>query len=195
MSAKGGILAPAIMLTSGRMQLALGSGGFGKVIDFPRSQPQPDRYDVFVSRHTSSDSDVKYWEEIDLWLKGLRNDNVRIYDHDMVQAGQRIGDEAHVALDEVAIIILLMSQDYRVSPLMERELPSLLKQREGGVLMLTLHLRLFDEYNLEQITGYRRIGAKYGPLDELSPSKRNKVYKELVDVIRRKLTELDRYNH
>jgi hypothetical protein len=88
-----------------------------------------------------------------------------------------------------------MSQEYRVSPLMERELPSLLKQREGGALMLTLHLRLFDEYNLEQITSYRRVGAQYGPLDELSRPKRNRVYKELVDVIRRKLTELDRYNH
>jgi hypothetical protein len=120
---------------------------------------------------------------------------VRIYDHNLIRAGQKIGEEARVALREVDVIILLMSQEYKISSLMQREFPDLLRVREGGALLLTLYVSIFDDYNLEQITGYRRVGAEYDSLEELKPAARRRVYLELVNVIRSRLAESGRYNH
>ena len=170
------------------MQPNANSEGYDNVVELRKSKSH--EYDVFVSY---CKKDERSWKEIDTYLTNLRREGVEIYDDDVIEAGERVGDEARHALETSAVAVLLLSQDYIASDLMEHELPDLLERVEHGTLMLTLHIGVFDEYNLGRITQYRRVGARFKPLNKLRKPDREEVYLELIKVIRRRLIKLQRH--
>jgi hypothetical protein len=191
MSGRVRLLAPAVLtLMTAGVQLSAG-GDSNNVIRGRFPQPHPGNYDVFVSY---CPKDQRYWKEIDTYLVNIRREKVRIYSHNTLRAGAKIDEEVRSALTSSVVAVLLLSQAYIASELMERELPDLLDRVEQGTLILTLHVGKFDTYNLGRITQYQRVGAERRPLNRLEPPDREEVYIELVSEIRNSLIKCGRHH-
>lgn len=191
MSSRVRLLAPAVLtlITAG---VQLGTGGdSGNVIRGRFPSPQPGGYDIFVSY---CQKDQRYWKEIDTYLVNIRREKVRIYSHNTLRAGAEIKEEVRAALLSSVVAVLLLSQEYIASDLMEQELPDLLDRVEQGTLILTMHVGKFDAYNLDRIAKYRRVGAEYKPLNRLGRPDREEVYVELVSEIRNNLIKCGRHH-
>jgi hypothetical protein len=132
-------------------------------------------------------------EEIDIYLVNIRRKNVRIYSHSTVRAGARIQEEFRSALMWSVVAVLLLSQDYIASNLMEQEFRDLLDRAECGTLMLTMQVGKFDTYDLGRIAEYQRVGAEYKPLNKLTRPDREEVYLELLTAIRTRLVQCGRH--
>lgn len=191
MSSRVGLLAPAVLtLIAAHVQLGAG-GDSGNVVRGRFPGRQPDAYDVFVSY---CPKDKRYWEEIDTFLVNMHRQEIGIYSHNTLRAGAEIKKEVQAALLSSVVAVLLLSQDYIASDLMDQELPDLLERVEQGTLILTLHVGKFDAYNLDRIAKYRRVGAEYKPLNRLGRADREEVYLELVSAIRNTLIKCGRHH-
>lgn len=191
MSGRVRLLAPAVLtLVNASVQLGIG-GDSNNVVRGRFPKPNSDGYDVFVSY---CPKDQRYWKEIDEYLVNIRREKARIYSHKTLRAGTKIEEEVRSALMSSVVAVLLLSQAYIASELMEQELPDLLDRVEQGTLILTLHVGKFDTYNLGRIAQYQRVGAEYKPLNKLGPADREEVYLELVTEVRNSLIKCGRHH-
>jgi hypothetical protein len=111
-----------------------------------------------------------------------------------MEPGTSIQDETRSALLTSAVAVLLMSQDYIASGLMEREFLELLDQAEHrDKYILWLQVGLFRSRRTERLKRYKKIGAGSPPLDQLSGPKRDAIYMDLANVIWKRLGECNRF--
>ncbi len=192
MIGRRGLLLPTVLtLLTASTQLSAHSEGTDNVIRGKFGEQQSYCCDIFVSY---SKEDQKYWDRINKYLVGLDREGFKIRSHYMVEAGTVIEDSVRAALLESAVVVLLMSQDYIASDLMKREFPALLDQvEENHACILWLKIGVFDPTHMERLTRYQKVGGRSPPLDSISPQKRNDIYLDLVNAIRKRLSERKRF--
>src|ERR1700761_8685188 len=140
--ATGFLMSSIISLAAVGTQLSAISDGPDNVVRL--SIRKQNNFDIFVSYFPE---DQKYWDEARKFLTYARRSKARIYSFDDVRPGRNLPAEAQAALFSSVIAILLISQDYVDSPLMESEFPHLLERAKNeGTLILTLHVGTFDTY-------------------------------------------------
>jgi hypothetical protein len=104
-------------------------------------KPNPKRK-IFISY---SHKDVKYKEEIEVWLKGIKylGFDFTFWSDTHIMPGAQWEDEIKTALREAGIVINVISQYYMASDFIQQtELPTLLgKAKEEGTLVLNLIAR------------------------------------------------------
>lgn len=192
MGKRASLLLPAVtaMLAAG-MQVGGDAGKSNNVIRGRFPKRTPDKYDVFVSY---CKDDEKYWKVIDKHLYHLRIGHVKIYSHDMIEPGKRIHEEVRAALESSVVAVLLLSQNYVSSGLMQSELPGLLQRAESGTLILTVYAESIVPYGLDRIMEYKQVGpGRDKPLNKMKPADRQEVYVKLAEAITDKLIDSNLY--
>jgi hypothetical protein len=192
MSDHGRSLLPVVtaLLVATTMQRSTQPEESGKVIKGRFPDPPPDTYDVFVSY---CERDQPYWDQIETHLRPMcRRYGVKVYSYDMIEPGAVIRDEARSALTTSVVTVLLISKHYLASDLLERELLDLLEQTERGTRILRLQVGTCDLSDWDMLTKYQQVGAGKPPLDRLREPRKDEIYVELLEAIRRRLKECGR---
>ena len=160
------------------------------------AQPDPDADApktgrVFVSY---SHKDRSWLDEIMLQLEPiLRQDTFSVWNDKKIPPGSRWGDEIERELENASVALLLVSRHFLASNFIhDKELPPLLERadKEDGFRILWVYL---SECNFEE-TPIKEFDAAHEPLEPLEGlglADKNRVLKEISQVIKRAATGED----
>jgi len=138
-----------------------------------------DKNKVFISY---SRKDVEWLTEIKVHLKPIiRKGIIKIWDDTEIKIGQEWKVEIDKALEASKIALLLISPNFLASDfIVDNELPLLLKSaEEGGTKIIPIILSYCGFTEDNNLSKFQSINDPEIPIDSLSKSEQNKIFKQL----------------
>ena len=130
--------------------------------------------------------DQTWADELKTWLKPLERQNlIKIWDETTIKPGAVRGEVMTRYLTEAKAAVLLVTQDYLASDPIEKNqlLPLLEKAEKRGMKILWIAVR-WSTVDDSKIAKYGPLNDPNRPLEALTESERNQVYRQIVEKIK-----------
>ncbi len=149
------------------------------------------RKSVFISYAHAAEVETGWVKRLRTHLSGLPEDRVDIWDDSRIRPGQKWRTEIDKALKQTRVAVLVLTADFLASEFIRSaELPALLEAAEsdGATILCVYGSDVHLSGIASRLEQYQFVNSRNAPLQELSPSKREAVFRRLAAAVEEALT-------